>query len=168
MGQLPARAIFQITGVVAGTLALIWYLLDDPQLSRRAGAAFDAATAAGHKIYLPTICIVEATYLVEKKRIAEEAFSMLEEVFKADLSPFELVSLTPGVAQAVRQIPRDTVPDLPDRVIAPENGVSPITAFGPPSVCPAGHMGNRTPTVSEGMKWKSRNATFILPPRPWY
>ena len=141
MGQLPARAILQITGVVAGTHALIWYLLDDPQLSRRAGAAFDAATAAGQKIYLPTICIVEATYLVEKKRIAEEAFSMLKEVFKADLSPFELVSLTPGVAQAVRQIPRDTVPDLPDRVIAPENGVSPITAFGPPSVQNPGRKG---------------------------
>ena len=90
----------------------------DPQLSRRAGTAFDAATAAGHKIYLPTICIVEATYLVEKKRIAEEAFLVLEQVFEADLSPFELVSLTPGVAQAVRQIPRDAVPDLPDRVIA--------------------------------------------------
>ena len=49
-----------MTGVVSDTHALIWYLLDDSRLSLQAGAALDADTAAGHKIYLPTICIVEA------------------------------------------------------------------------------------------------------------
>ena len=107
-----------MTGVVADTHALIWYLLEDSRLSRQACAAFDAATAANQKIYLPTICIVEATYLVEKKRIAEGVLICLEQVFEGDDSPFELFDLTPEVARAVRKIPRSSVPDMPDRIIA--------------------------------------------------
>jgi PIN domain nuclease of toxin-antitoxin system len=107
-----------VTGVVADTHSLIWYLLDDSRLSQRAATAFDEATAAGRMIYLPTICLVEAPYLVEKHRIAEEAFSMLEQVLAADNSPIQPIGLNLDVAKAVRKIPRDSVPDLPDRVIA--------------------------------------------------
>jgi PIN domain nuclease of toxin-antitoxin system len=107
-----------MTGVVADTHALIWYLLDDSRLSLQAGAALDAATAAGHKIYLPTICIVEAIYLTEKQRIVEEALLLLDKVLVADDSPIQPIALTLDVAKAVQDIPRNSVPDLPDRVIA--------------------------------------------------
>ena len=107
-----------MTGVVADTHSLIWYLLDDTRLSQPAGAAFDAATAADCKIYVPTICIVEMTYLVEKKRIVDEAWPLLERVLAEDHSPFQPIELTLEIARAVRRIPRSAVPDLPDRVIA--------------------------------------------------
>jgi PIN domain nuclease of toxin-antitoxin system len=107
-----------MTSVVADTHSLIWYLLDDPRLSGPAGSAFDAATAANRKIYVPTICFVEATYLVEKKRISEQALSAMEQAVEADNSAFRAVDLSLDVAKRVREIPRNEVPDMPDRVIA--------------------------------------------------
>lgn len=107
-----------MTSVVADTHAVIWYLLDDPRLSRAAGAALDGATTGDRKIYLPTMCIVEMTYLSEKGRIVEDALPMLERVLAAYDSPFQVMELTLAVAKAVRRIARKSVPDLPDRVIA--------------------------------------------------
>lgn len=107
-----------MTSVVADTHAVIWCLLDDPRLSRAAGAALDGATTGDRKIYLPTMCIVEMTYLSEKGRIVEDALPMLERVLAAYDSPFQVMELTLAVAKAVRRIARKSVPDLPDRVIA--------------------------------------------------
>jgi PIN domain nuclease of toxin-antitoxin system len=106
-----------MSGVVSDTHALIWYLLDDPRLSPNAAAAFDAADGV-ETVYLPTICLVEASYLVEKGRIPEAAFSELMRVLDEDDSGFKPADLTPDVAKAVRHIPRASVPDLPDRVVA--------------------------------------------------
>jgi predicted nucleic acid-binding protein len=107
-----------MTGEVADTHAVIWYLLDDSRLSRAAGDALDAATTGDRKIYLPTICIVEMTYLIEKRRIVEEALPILERVLAADDFPYLPMESTLDVAKAVRRIARKSVPDLPDRVIA--------------------------------------------------
>ena len=104
--------------VVADTHALIWYLLDDPRLSQRAAAALDEATGERRKIFSPTISLVEATYLVEKGRITEEALYLLERVLAQEDSPIRPIELTLDVAKAIRKIPRKSVPDLPDRVIA--------------------------------------------------
>jgi predicted nucleic acid-binding protein len=52
--------------VVVDTHAIVWCLSADPQLSARAAGALDAATEAGEFIHIPTICLVEVTYLVEK------------------------------------------------------------------------------------------------------
>jgi predicted nucleic acid-binding protein len=48
----------------------------------------------------------------------EGALSLLEQVLTGDDSPFQPIELTLGIAKAVRDIPRNSVPDLPDRVIA--------------------------------------------------
>jgi PIN domain nuclease of toxin-antitoxin system len=106
-----------MSGVVSDTHALIWYLLDDARLSPHAAAEFDAAD--GERIvYVPTICLVEAAYLVEKGRIPEAAFSELARILDQGDSGFALSDLTLAIAKAVRRIPRASVPDLPDRVIA--------------------------------------------------
>lgn len=106
-----------MTSVVGDTHSLIWYLLDDPRLSAPASAAFDAATESGGLIYVPSICLVEATYLVEKKRIPREALAAFDRVLGDPNSPLRLFELNHAVAQAVREVSRDEVPDLPDRVI---------------------------------------------------
>src|SRR5665213_499700 len=106
-----------MTGAVTDTHSVIWYLLDDGRLSRRAGALFDACAAEGSRIHVPTMCIVEAIYLVEKRRIPEGALTLLDEVLGAEDSPSQVIGLTADVARAVRRVPRSTVPDLPDRVI---------------------------------------------------
>ena len=56
-------------GIVVDTHAIVWYLQDDPRLSTKATDALDAATAAGDHVYVPSICLVELSYLIEKRRL---------------------------------------------------------------------------------------------------
>ena len=85
-----------MSAVVADTHAVLWYLSADPRLSPRAREAMGQATGGGDSIFVPTICIVEATYLIEKNRVAVQALPQF----------------------ALSGIPRHSIPDLPDRVIA--------------------------------------------------
>ena len=107
-----------MAALVVDTHAVIWYLLDDPRLSVRAGAALDQACDSGDSIHVPLICLVEATYLTEKGRIAPLAMQKLSLVLREPDGNFRLAPLEFRVATAVADIPRDQVPDLPDRVIA--------------------------------------------------
>ncbi|MFN0101120.1 MAG: type II toxin-antitoxin system VapC family toxin [Bryobacteraceae bacterium] len=107
-----------MTSVVGDTHALIWYLLDDPLLSVAAGDAFDQATAMGRRIYMPSICVVEAIYLAEKRRIPEHALLAFDNVVSDPDSPIRLIELTFEIARALREVSRKSVPDMPDRIIA--------------------------------------------------
>lgn len=107
-----------MAAVVADTHAAVWYLTNSPKLSARAMAAMDAATASGDPILIPSISLVELTYLVEKGRIPPEARTRLVDILALPNGPFELASLDWQVVAAVELIDRNTVPDLPDRVIA--------------------------------------------------
>ena len=60
-------------GVVVDTHTIVWYLSDDPLLSDNAGNALDSATAAGQIIHVPSICLVELTYVIEKRRLPAAA-----------------------------------------------------------------------------------------------
>lgn len=67
-----------MSGVVTDTHTVLWYLSADPRLSLRARAAMDAATVAGEPILVPTVCIVEATYLIEKNRVEAQSLAQLD------------------------------------------------------------------------------------------
>jgi len=67
---------------------------------------------------IPTVCIVEATYLVEKSRVDAQALLQLDLAVNAPGSAFEASPLTTEIAFRLSEIPRSTVPDLPDRIIA--------------------------------------------------
>jgi PIN domain nuclease of toxin-antitoxin system len=105
--------------VVADTHAAIWYLLEPEKLSSVARSALREATAAGSPIYLSSISIVEVCYLVEKGKIPAAVLERLNQALaeNGDIS-LELVPLDLTIAQAISQIPRDKVPDMPDRIIA--------------------------------------------------
>jgi PIN domain nuclease of toxin-antitoxin system len=105
-----------MSGVVSDTHAQLWYLANDARLSRNAGEAFESSIQDG-KIYVPSICVVEAAYLVEKGRISEAHWVQIVRIVEED-SPFEPVELTIQIAKAIRLVSRTSVPDLPDRVIA--------------------------------------------------
>ena len=107
-----------MSSVVADTHTILWYLADDPDLSQRAGDTLDGACAAGDGILVPTICIVEAVYLVEKRRISPEGLERLIGMLLDEDTPVHPVALTIRIAEELRNIPRKAVPDLPDRVIA--------------------------------------------------
>ena len=109
---------YRLTSLVLDTHAVIWYLTNDPRLSNTAIQRIRAAVAASTRCIVPSICLVEATYLVEKNRISEQTFTLLRNTLAEPGSSLVIATLNFAVAATIRQIPRVEVPDLPDRVIA--------------------------------------------------
>jgi PIN domain nuclease of toxin-antitoxin system len=83
-----------------------------------AADALDTATAAGENIYVPSICLVELTYLIEKRRLPALVRDQLIETLDDPGSPCSLVPLDRIVADALASVNRSEVADLPDRIIA--------------------------------------------------
>ena len=103
---------------VTDTHSLIWYLEDSPSLSSSANDVFDACDRGEIVIYIPTICLVEILYLQEKWRISPDLKLLLDEELRSGDSRFLLADLDENVVDAIAQIPRNVVPDMPDRIIA--------------------------------------------------
>ncbi len=78
----------------------------------------DAATASGDPIIIPSISLVELTYLIEKGRLPAASRARIIVALTTLNGPYELASLDYHVAQAVELISRKQVPDMPDRIIA--------------------------------------------------
>lgn len=103
--------------VVADTHAVVWYLARPDRLSAAAVEAMDAAVDAGDTVAVSAISLVEIQYLVEKKRLSPVLLRRLDEALAERDPAFEIVALDVGVAVALREVPRDEVPDMPDRII---------------------------------------------------
>jgi len=103
---------------VLDTHAALWYLLDAKKLSPVAAALIDGAAQAGTPAYLSAISLVEVIYLVERARLPADAFDRLQTELQRDRPAFRIVHLDSGVAEAVKQVSRVAVPDMPDRIIA--------------------------------------------------
>jgi predicted nucleic acid-binding protein len=78
----------------------------------------DEADADGDRIAISSISLVEIVYLAEKLRIDPTALARI--VALLDLSDGVLLEhpVDRDVADALSAIPRDQVPDMPDRIIA--------------------------------------------------
>ncbi|MGL5193754.1 MAG: type II toxin-antitoxin system VapC family toxin [Chroococcales cyanobacterium] len=107
-----------MTAVVADTHTIIWYLRENALLSASALNALDNALDRESPIYVSAISIVEVSYLVERYRLPEEAFGQLINALSDAGTGLAVASLDLITAQTLRQIPRDVVPDMPDRIIA--------------------------------------------------
>jgi PIN domain nuclease of toxin-antitoxin system len=107
-----------MTGAVSDTHSILWFLFDDPRLSMLAADVLETTLATRNPIYVPSVCLVEATYLAEKGRVAEAAVERLINAVRSPESGFRLAPLDLGVALHVQRIPREAVPDMPDRIIA--------------------------------------------------
>ena len=107
-----------MTAVVADTHTIIWYLRENTRLSQAAMTALDTAFAGGYSIYVSAISVVELRYLVERYRLPEEAFEQLINALSDPGTGLAIAPLDLITAQIMRQISRDVVPDMPDRIIA--------------------------------------------------
>lgn len=107
-----------MASVIADTHAAVWYFLEMSNLSDDALTALDDATDAGDPIYLASISLVEIIYLVEKGRLPQVALDSLLSAITEPDSGWLLAPLDLGAAQAIQQVARDVVPDMPDRIIA--------------------------------------------------
>ena len=104
--------------LVADTHAAIWYLQGSAKLSTAALSAIRGAASAGDPVYLSAITLVEATFLVEKGKLPAVALSSLEAALEQRDADFEVMPLNSAVARTLQRVPRDLVPDMPDRIIA--------------------------------------------------
>ena len=103
---------------VADTHAVIWYVLNAPQLSNVAQTFFTTAAAAGDQIGISSITLVEIVYLIEKQRIPAAVLPHLVKDLNSGTSVLTEIPLTLQIVQVMHQVLRVQVPDMPDRIIA--------------------------------------------------
>ncbi|MCA6612690.1 MAG: type II toxin-antitoxin system VapC family toxin [Pseudanabaena sp. M158S2SP1A06QC] len=102
-----------MSAVLLDTHTIIWYFLDFRRLSANAFEAIESA----RQINIASISIVEIIYLQEKGKLASEALPRLNQIFANDPN-WNLIPLDFEIAKAIANIPRETVPEMPDRIIA--------------------------------------------------
>lgn len=108
-----------MAAVAADTHAVLWYLKEEAKLSPAADLAFRMSETSGDPIYVSVITLVEICYLIEKGRLPFTDWSLLTSAISNGVKTnIELVPFSLAVATTVPHIPRDTVPDMPDRIIA--------------------------------------------------
>jgi PIN domain nuclease of toxin-antitoxin system len=107
-----------LAALVVDTHAAVWYLLNSSRLSSVAQHAMDDAADAGDPVYLSAISLVEIVYLVEKGRLPAVVIERLITALSDPDPGFTVAPLDERAAWAVQRISRDTVPDMPDRIIA--------------------------------------------------
>jgi len=103
---------------VTDTHALIWYLENNPRLSPAASQYFTDCEQDGGQIHIPSICIVEMVYLGEKGRISTAILNRLLLEINNPVTILKVVDLDLPIAMELATIPRTTIPDMPDRIIA--------------------------------------------------
>ena len=103
---------------VADTHTAIWYLFNDDRLSIASSDFIDQAAADGHGIAISSISLAEIVYLIEKARIPANVYPELKVALADPEHVFKEAVLTSEVVDAMRQVPRDAVPDMPDRIVA--------------------------------------------------
>ena len=103
---------------IADTHTAIWYLFADQRLGPIASDFIDATRAAGDRIGISAISLAEMIYLLEKQAHSRNA---LDDVLAAICNPksvLQEVQFDTRIVMKMRQIPREDIPDLPDRIIA--------------------------------------------------
>jgi PIN domain nuclease of toxin-antitoxin system len=103
---------------IADTHAAIWYLFSDPRLGGEASAFIDATIANGDHVGVSAISLAEMVYLIEKGRIPVGALNELHIAITDPKAVLQHVPLDENVAMTMSTVPRQDIPDLPDRVIA--------------------------------------------------
>lgn len=103
---------------VADTHTALWHLFDDARLSAPAADFIDSAAAARHRIAVSSISLAEVVYLIEKNRLPLSASGDLKTALADPDHVLKEAPFTVEIVDALRQVPRVAVPDMPDRIVA--------------------------------------------------
>jgi PIN domain nuclease of toxin-antitoxin system len=99
---------------VADTHTALWYLFGDSRLTAPAKQFIDNAATERHTIALAPISLAEVAYPVEKNRLPPSAYNDLRSALANPNHVLEEAPFTADVVEAMRQVARDSVPDMPD------------------------------------------------------
>lgn len=103
--------------IVVDTHTLLWALFTPAKLSPAAAAVRQAEQSG--TVYISAISIVEVIYLIGRATFNyPNALARIVSLITDPAEPFDLLPLDLDVALAVERVPRNEVPDMPDRIIA--------------------------------------------------
>ena len=105
--------------LVLDTHAVIWYLINSPNLSVTARTAIESAIQADDEVMISAISLVELVYLSERRKdIFQKALQMLEVALMDKASGLSVAPVDAAISRALHKVSRDAVPEMPDRIIA--------------------------------------------------
>jgi PIN domain nuclease of toxin-antitoxin system len=93
-------------------------LFGDERLSPAAKLFFDQAAMNGQNIAFSAISLAEVVYLFEKRRLPIQVLEALENALRNPKHVLAEAPLTGAVVDSMRKIPREQIPDMPDRIVA--------------------------------------------------
>ncbi|HWF14211.1 MAG TPA: type II toxin-antitoxin system VapC family toxin [Candidatus Acidoferrales bacterium] len=103
---------------VLDTHTVLWYLENSKELSGVARITIEDAVRDARDVHVSAISLVETVYLVERRRLPLNALERLRSALNDPNSGLFIAPVNGSVADALPKIPRDVVPDMPDRIIA--------------------------------------------------
>jgi PIN domain nuclease of toxin-antitoxin system len=103
---------------VTDTHSILWHLSRDRRLSRAARNLFVSANEGRLQVLVPSIVLMEAVFLAQRRRISEAQVSQLFRLPEDEYSGIRLAPLDLAVSHAVRDFGPSATPDMPDRIIA--------------------------------------------------
>jgi PIN domain nuclease of toxin-antitoxin system len=104
--------------VVLDTHTVLWYLENSQELSSVARTAIEEAVRTASDVHVSAISLVETVYLVERRRLPLTALQRLRAALEDPNSGLFVATVDADVADQLQNIPRNVVPDMPDRIIA--------------------------------------------------
>ncbi|HMV46238.1 MAG TPA: type II toxin-antitoxin system VapC family toxin [Blastocatellia bacterium] len=105
--------------VVADTHAVIWYVDSPTDLTLAATSVMDAAANDSvQRIFLSAISLIEMQYLTEKGKIKPTVLPAVLAEIDNPQPILEVIPIDRRVFDFLGHIPRLTVPDMRDRIIA--------------------------------------------------
>ena len=97
---------------VTDTHALLWWFIDSPKISSKAIEIFDKCESGENVILIPSIVLVEALSIFEKKRIHFDFRRLLKRI--EDSENFVIIPLDYPILQ--KMIDLKDVPELHDKI----------------------------------------------------
>lgn len=102
---------------VTDTHPLIWYQTGDANLSATAKKILDETDQGRHTIWIPSIVLVEIVYICEKHGILPQGDASFLKALSSSTN-YLVAPLDLDTISTMRSIPRNTIRDMPDRIIA--------------------------------------------------
>ncbi len=103
---------------VLDTHTVLWYLEYSQELSTVARTTIEDAIRGARHVRVSAISLVETVYLAERRRVPIDALERLRAALSDPNSGLFIAPVDASIANALQNIPRDIVPDMPDRIIA--------------------------------------------------
>jgi len=86
---------------VSDTHALTWYLTNDARLPATVRSIFEGADNGENVIWIPSICLVEIIYLVEKARYPEHLIRQVIELVDESTDNYVVIPLSSDVIRVL-------------------------------------------------------------------